>query len=119
MRFSLLLLGLLQALKVSVIINKSFKKHIRNTHVRILFKTRDNSQGRLIVFDRGKIKSRSGADHAFDVALVFKDGPTGFKVLSSQKNDAVFNAAASGDMHLEGMSAWAIWFQESMKLLTP
>lgn len=117
MRFSALLFGLFQVLRAASLVNKPFKKHIQNTGLRLLIKTRDNSRGRLIIFNKGKVSTLPGAKHEFDVALVFKDANTGFSVLSKRKSDAVFNAAACGDLHVEGMSAWALWFEEATKLL--
>lgn len=117
MKFNLLLFGLYQMLKVASFTNKAFKFHIKNAGVRIMFKTKDNSVGRLIIFDKGKIKSLKGANHAFDFALVFKNADAGFATLSNRKPDATFAAAAKGDMHLEGMSAWAMWFEQATKLV--
>lgn len=117
MKFELLLFGLYQLLRVASLTNKAFKFHIKNAGVRIMFKTKDNSIGRLIIFDKGKIRTLKGANHAFDLALVFKDAGAGFATLSSRKPDATFRAAARGDMHLEGMSAWAMWFEAATKMI--
>ncbi len=117
MRFSLLLFGMCQAFRVGSLVNKPLKHHIKNASIRILFKTLEGDEGRLLIFDKGRVRSLPGANHNFDLALVFKDASTGFSVLSSRKNDAVFNAAASGNLHLEGMSAWAMWFEGASKLL--
>jgi len=117
MKFNLLLFGIFQMLRVASLTNRAFKFHIKSAGVRILFKTEDNSVGRLIIFDKGKIRSLAGAGHAFDLALVFKNADAGFATLSSRKPDATFKAAARGDMHLEGMSAWAVWFEAATKLI--
>ncbi|MEW5736799.1 MAG: hypothetical protein AB1921_18285 [Thermodesulfobacteriota bacterium] len=117
MKFQVLLFALAQLLKVSSLTNKEFKKRIANVHVRLLFRTRDGQTGRLIVFDRGKIRSFPGAEHSYDAALVFKDAATGFSVMKSREKDAMFNAAAQGDMYLLGMSAWAVWLEDVMKLV--
>ncbi len=117
MLFSMLLAALARILWVASLSNRAFQKRIENASVKILFKTQDGSRGRLIVFDRGKIRTSPGADHAFDAALVFKDAATGFSVMRSRKKDAMFNAAAAGDMHLLGMSAYAVWLEEIMKLV--
>ncbi|MFP4473911.1 MAG: hypothetical protein ACLFOY_00030 [Desulfatibacillaceae bacterium] len=117
MRFSALLFGLYNLLRVASVVNRPFKKHIKNTRLRLLIRTRDRSRGRLFIFDKGRIRTRAGANHEFDVALVFKDTATGFAVLSDRRKDAVFNAAARGDVHLEGMSAWAMWFEQTMALI--
>jgi hypothetical protein len=117
MKFSALLFGLSLVLMVTSLVNKPFKKHIQNSNVRLLIKTRDNSRGRLFLFNRGKVRSVSGAQHPFDVALVFKDPGTGFSVMADRRKDAVFNAAARGDVHIEGMSVWAMWFEEAIKFI--
>lgn len=117
MKFSVLLFGLSLVLKVTSLMNKPFKKHIQNSNIRLLINTRDNSRGRLFLFNRGKVRSVSGAHHPFDVALVFKDPGTGFSVLADRRKDAVFSAAARGDVHIEGMSVWAMWFEEAIKFI--
>ena len=119
MKFSMLLFGLYQALRVGSIFNGPFKRHIKNVRVRIMFKTADNGLGRLIIFDKGKIHTMAGPRHDFDFAMVFKDASVGFSVLSSGKSDAVFDAAAEGKLHLEGMTAWALWFESAAGLLLP
>ena len=117
MKFFVLLFGLSQVLMIASVVNKPFKKHIQKSNIKLLIKTRDNSRGRLFLFNRGKVRSVSGAHHSFDVALVFKDPGTGFSVMTDRRKDAVFNAAARGDMHLEGMSVWAMWFEEATNLI--
>lgn len=117
MKFQVLLFALVELLRVSALTRREFKKRIANIYVGILFRTEDKKIGRLIILDRGKVRTRAGADHPCDVALVFKDADTGFAIMKSRKKDAMFNAAAAGDMHLEGMSAWAVWLEEVMALI--
>lgn len=116
-RFSILLFGLSQLLRIASFVNGPFKRRIRNTSVRLLIKTRDNSRGRLFIFTRGRIASHSGALHDSDVALVFKDAAAGFSVMRDKRKEAVFNAAARGEVHLEGMNVWALWFEDVVKVV--
>ena len=52
----------------------------------------------------------------YDAALVWKDAATGFSVMTSKKKDASFNAAAEGKLKISGMSVYAQWFEEGIKL---
>ena len=51
------------------------------------------------------------------MALVWKDAKTAFSVMTSKKPDASFNAAADGKLKVLGMSIYAQWFEEGMKLV--
>ncbi len=117
MKFTLLLFALGQILKIASIVNKNFKWYIRNTDARILIKTQDGERARLFVFNKGKVSSIPGDQAAFDAALVFKDAAAGFKVLTSKKKDASFNAAARGDLKVLGISLFAQWFEDGTKLI--
>ena len=119
MRFSILLFALGQILRVAAIISRPFKHYIRNTDARVLIKTADNSRARLFVFNKGKVSSLAGHHDVFDVALVFKDAATGFAVLTSQKKDASFNAAAEGELQVVGMSLLAQWFEDATQIILP
>jgi putative sterol carrier protein len=117
MRLSILLLALAQILKIAAVTNKAFKHYIRKTNAKILIKTADGEHARLFIFNKGKISSKKGEHRDFDVALVWKDAATGFSVMTSKKKDASFNAAAQGKLKVEGMSVFAQWFEDGMKLV--
>jgi len=117
MKFTLLLFGLGQILKIASYVNKAFKHAVRKRGIRILITTRDRDRARLFIFDKGRISSCAGYHGEYDAALVFKDAGTGFKVLTSRKTDASFNAAADGGLHIEGMGFYAQWFQDVTQLI--
>ena len=117
MKFSLLLFALGQILKIASLRNKAFKWYIRKTNARILIKTADGRRARLFIFNKGKFTSMAGNHDLFDAALVFKDAEAGFKVLTSKRRDASFNAAAEGKLKVEGMSFFAQWFEDGTKLI--
>ena len=117
MKFTLLLFALGQILKIASIMNKDFKHYIRMTNARILIKTRDGKRARLFVFNKGKVSSKPGNHGSFDAALVFKNADVGFKVLASKKSDASFNAAAEGNLQVEGMTFFAGWFEDATNLI--
>ena len=117
MRFSILLFALGQILKVASFTNSAFKKYISKISARILIKTEDGQRARMFVFDKGKVSSISGDQKDYDVALVWKDANTAFSVMTSKKSDASFNAAAEGKLKVLGMSVYAQWFENGMKLV--
>ena len=114
MRLTLLLFGLYQLLWFSSKTNRSFKKFIAKARVSLLIKTEDNQYGRLFVFDRGKITSKTGTNHPFDAALVWKDSKTAVSVMLKQDMEAFFYAAAEGKLRIEGMPVYAQWFDAAM-----
>ena len=117
MRFPLLLFALSWILKLAAKKNKAFQKYISKAKARILIKTSDGKYARLFNFNKGKISSVSGDSKDFDVALVWKDAKTGFSVMTDKSKDASFNAAAAGNLRVEGMSVYAQWFEDGMKLV--
>ena len=117
MKFSLLLLALYLALKWASLTNQAFKKYIASSRVRILIKTADGRRARLFTFDKGTVSSVKGDRNDFDVALVWKDATTGFAVMTDKRANASFNAAAEGKLRVLGMSVYAQWFEDGMKLV--
>ncbi len=117
MRFSLLLLALSWMLKRAAGKNKAFQQYISQATVRVLIKTADAKYARLFSFKKGNFSSVSGDCEDFDVALVWKDAGVGFSVMTDKSKDASFNAAAEGKLRVEGMSVYAQWFEEGMKLV--
>jgi len=117
MKFTLLLFALSQIIKIASKFNKTFKKYISKARVRILIKTADGKNARLFIFDKGKFSSIPGDQKDFDVALVWKDAATGFSVMTDKSSDASFNAAADGKLKVLGMSFYAQWFEDGIKLV--
>ncbi len=117
MRFSLLLFVLYLVLKMASVTNRRFRKYIAKINARVLIKTADGLRARLIIFNKGIVSSRPGDCREFDVALVWKDASTGFSVMTDKRGDASFNAAAEGKLKVEGMSVYAQWFENGIKLV--
>ncbi len=117
MRFTLLLFALGRILKTASFFHLKFKRYIRKTRVRILIKTADGERARLFDFDKGRVSSSAGNHDRYDAALVFEDAATGFSVLTSREKDASFNAAADGKLVVRGMSFYAQWFEDAVKLV--
>jgi len=117
MKFTILLFVLGNVLKVSSYTNPRFKRFIGKISAKILIKTEDGTIARLFVFDKGKFSTISGDTKDYDAALVWKDADTAFSVMTSKKPDASFNAAADGKLKVLGMSVYAQWFEDAVKLV--
>jgi hypothetical protein len=118
MKFSLLLLILYQKLKKASKKNIAFRNFISTMKTRILIKTADGNRGRLFIFDKGSISSLRGGNHQdFEVALIWSDAGTAFKVMASGSDEESFKAAAQGKLKVEGTAYYAQWFTQAVKLI--
>ena len=118
MKFILLLFVLAQKLKAAAKKNAAYKKHLGIMQLRVLIKTADGKRGRLFIFDKGAFSSVSGTNHPCDVALVWADAGTAFRVMTSKTGDAdTFRAAAEGKVRVEGMVPYLQWFTDGVKLV--
>jgi hypothetical protein len=119
MQLSLLLWGLYQLLWIASKTNPNFKKFILKAKVRLMIKTQDGRYSRLFVFDKGKLSTATDPNLAFDAALVWKDPQSAFSVMLKKSQDAVFFAAAEGKVKIEGMSVYALWFNDAVDKMIP
>lgn len=117
MRFKLLLFVLDLLLKWSARRNPAFKHYIRKGKARILIKTEGGDCARLFIFNNGQVSSVAGDTEARDVALVWKNATVGFKTMTDKSKAASFNAAAAGNLRVEGMAIYAQWFEDGTKLI--
>lgn len=118
MKFSLLLYLLSLKLARAARAHQAFKSYIGTIQLRILIKTADNRRGRLFVFNKGDVQSRSGANHPCDAALVWADDRTAFRAMLAGTDEAAFLAAADGKLRVEGMAYYVQWFGDAVKLAT-
>ena len=118
MRFSILLFFLYKILRWASKHKPAYRNYIGSIHeVRIMIKTADGKHGRLFIFDKGAVSSRSGARQWYDAAIIWSDAGTGFRVMASRKDEEQFKAAAAGRMKLDGMAFFAQWFNDGVKLV--
>ena len=116
MKFSLFLFALSLILKFASLTNTAFKKYKNEVTARILIKTEDGKCARFFVFEKGKYSSLPGDHIEFDVALVWRDANTGFSVMTDKTEDAALKAMAVGKLKILGMSVYAKWFENGIKL---
>lgn len=118
MRFSILLFMLYQILKWASKRKLAYRNYVGSIHqVNIMIKTANGKRGRVFIFDRGTVRSRGGANHPYDAAIVWSDAKTGFRVMASRSDEEQFKAAAAGKMKLDGMAFFAQWFNDGVKLV--
>ena len=117
MKFSLLLFILSKVLKIASLTNNSYKEFTNKVSARILVKTKDGKHARLFLFEKGKFSSLSGDHKDFDVALVWIDSNTGFSAMMDKSGQRSINALADGTLRIEGMSVYAQWFENGIKLI--
>jgi hypothetical protein len=118
MKFTLLLFILYRKLKKASKKNSEFKEYIKNEKVKVLIKTADGKRARLYIFNSGEISSLKGDQKPFDVALVWSDAGTAFKVMSSQDLNKSMDALYEGKLHFEGDANQALWFTGATTFLS-
>ena len=117
MKFNLLLFILAKKLKAAAKSNPNYKKHLGLMQIKVLIRTANGKIGRLFIFDRGSFKSVSSAGDQADVALIWADAATAFRVMTSKTSDAdTFQAAAEGKVRIEGMVPYLQWFTDGVDL---
>jgi len=114
MRFALLLKALAVILRIASKRNEAFKRFIGNINIKIAIKTKNN-KGRTFIFNSGTVTSTHSLKH-YDAALVFSDAKTAFKVLKEGTQEASFYAAATGNLHVEGMAFFIQWFNDAVTI---
>jgi hypothetical protein len=120
MKFKLLLLILLGKLKWAAMKNDAFREYIRNKKLKVAIKTRKADQGRVYVFDGGAISSIPGDRETSDVAMVWCDADTGFKVMSCGNDEASLAALTERKLVIEGNFKEFMWFSTALaKMMTP
>jgi len=89
------------------------KKHVRDmitykNHT-IVMMTKDGKRGRRFIIRAGAFSSDRGLTD-YDLAYVWKDGDTAFKVLTSNDPVGMHKAIANWDLEMKGDTTLSIWF---------
>ncbi len=80
-KFRVLLLVLVQYMKQTARMHPSFKKRLQEKNFTAQIKTLDNTAGRYIIFQNGKVLSKSGLHPRPDICLGFRDTGLGYRLL--------------------------------------
>ncbi len=116
MKLGLLLFLLSGKLKAASKKNAAFKKYIKDKKLRALIKTADNTQGRLYIFEEGKISSVPGI-HEAAFAMVWSDPDTAFRVMTSGNEEASLAALTERKLTVEGNYKDFAWFSKALSLM--
>jgi len=89
------------------------KKHVRDmitykNHT-IVMMTKDGKRGRRFIIRNGAFSSDRVLKD-YDLAYVWKDGDTAFKVLTSNDPVGMHKAIANWDLEMKGDTTLSIWF---------
>jgi trimethylamine-N-oxide reductase (cytochrome c) len=95
-------------------LSETFKNELREQHIAVELKTRDNKYGRLIRFQNGVCSGKDGVhDDEADVSMIFEDAACARAVMMGQmlgKEEAFVAAAKNGSLWLVGPDEKAMWF---------
>jgi len=101
MKFSLLMNLLPLIIKMNVKTKKYVRDMLKNHNYRFVMMTKDGKQGKRFVFREGAF-SADNVLTEYDVAYVWKDGDTAFKVLTNPDPTGLFKAEANWDLQIKG-----------------
>jgi trimethylamine-N-oxide reductase (cytochrome c) len=119
MRFSILLWGLVQALKLAARFYPAFAARIRERNVIAQFKIQDNSAGRWIKFDNGKIRSGSGIHAKPDLSIFFQNEAIAVEFLTPPFDQLVrIDAAKNFKVGMSGPDELVVWFAATLTYMT-
>jgi hypothetical protein len=117
MKFQLLLFILYKKLAKAAAGNDRFQNFIRNKQLKFVIRTRSGAQGRLFIFENGKISSSSNIRAGCDAAMVWCDGNTAFKVMASGNEEASVAALTEKKLLAEGDFKEFMWFSRALDIM--
>jgi hypothetical protein len=109
MKFTILMEVITLLIKLSL----KTKKHVRDlitmkSHT-IVMMTKDGKRGRRFIINKGAFTSDRVLS-GYDLAYVWKDPDTAFKVLTSNDPTGMHKAMANWDLEMKGDATLSIWF---------
>ena len=117
MKFYLLLFILARKMSRAAKKNSAFKQFIRCKELKFAIKTRTGQKGRKYIFNNGRISWNNDLDDC-RAAMVWCDGDTAFKVMSSGNDEAIVAALTEKKLTVEGNFKEFMWFARALELMT-
>ena len=117
MKFYLLLFILARKMSRAAKKNSAFKQFIRCKELKFAIKTRIGQKGRKYIFNNGRISWNNDLDDC-RAAMVWCDGDTAFKVMSSGNDEAIVAALTEKKLTVEGNFKEFMWFARALELMT-
>lgn len=114
MKFKLVLLILYGKLKWAAKKNKAFRDFIKSKNLKVAIKTAAGDQGRVYVFNNGEVSSIPGTREKSDVAMVWSNADTGFKVMTCKNDEASLAALTEKKLVIDGNFKEFMWFSTAL-----
>ena len=111
MRFSIILWGMVQALRLAGLLYPAFRNRLKERNVIAQFKLQDNSEGRWVQIENGKVRSAKGIHEEPGFSVVFKNKKIAEEFLTPPFDQLVrVDAAKNFKLLVEGSDEQAVWF---------
>ncbi|MFZ5570691.1 MAG: hypothetical protein ACOZF0_09820 [Thermodesulfobacteriota bacterium] len=101
MKFSLLMTILPLIIRLHITLKKYVRDMLKTHHYRFVMMTRDGRRGKRFLFRDGTFATDNVLNE-YDVAYVWRDGNTAFKVLTNPDPTGLFKAEANRDLEIRG-----------------
>ena len=115
MRFSIILWGMVQALRVTALLYPAFADRLKERNLIAQFRLQDNSIGRWVKLENGKVRSRKGIHDKPGVSFVFKNKAIAGEFLTPPFDQLVrVDAAKNFKVSVEGSDELSVWFSRTL-----
>lgn len=115
MKFSLILWGMVQAMRFTARQYPEFAARLKEKNLTAQFKLRDNSKGRWIRLENGRIKTAGNVHKNPDIAIVFKNQAIAESFLTPPFDQLErIDAAKNFKVTVEGSDALIVWFMTTL-----
>ncbi len=109
MKFSLMLNLIAMIIKLNLKRHKYLRDMIRMKDHAVVIMTRDGKRGKRFIIKNGEFWT-DDVLHQYDLALVWRDGDTAFRVFTANDPTALHKAMANWDLEMEGDESLSVWF---------
>ncbi len=109
MKFSFLLFVISLVMKISIMTDSSLRELTRYKKMKCVMKTRDGKHGIRFLIDKGDFSTDRVLDDC-DLALVWKDPDTAFRVLTAGGPTGLQVAEANWELEIRGDKTQYYWF---------
>lgn len=111
MRFSIILWAIPQAMRLTRLLYSEFRNRLKERNVTAQFKLQDNSEGRWVRIEDGRIRSGKGLHDNPDFSVVFKNKAIAEEFLTPPFDQLVrIDAAKNFKLMVEGSDEASVWF---------
>ena len=111
MRFSIILWAMVQVMRLTRLLYSEFRNRLKERNVIAQFKLQDNSEGRWVQFEDGRIRSGKGIHDNPDFSVIFKNKAIAEEFLTPPFDQLVrIDAAKNFKLMVEGSDEAAVWF---------